>query len=211
MSLESDLTAMVGVWRDRLRAWTTDGDPLPDDPFGGVAGPFPYENLVYCDFDGATWRQTNVTFRGRPVHVRSFEADVADGTLRFRSLGPQAPTHIGISGGPGLIWFAAERLDHPGLQRYCEPDLIRIEVPETESPVRPARRWRTTVLWRDRVLVRPMLVEGERLTRDTTRTHELDPRGPDAPVHEKRSSTQQYLAGATSPAGGVRPSTEEAV
>ncbi|MFM7065045.1 MAG: hypothetical protein ACKO04_16405 [Actinomycetes bacterium] len=193
MTLADDLSSMVGVWHDRLTAWDATGVELQEDPFGGVPGPFPYENLVYCDFDGRTWRQTNVTFRGRPVHQRSFEADVVDGTLRFRTLGPEAPVHVGVSGGPGLIWFVAEQLGHPGLQRYCEPDLIRIEVPENESAEHPARRWRTTVLWRDGVLVRPMLVEGIRLTRDTSRPHALDPRGPDAEVHGDRSSTRQYV------------------
>ena len=44
-----------------------------------------------------------------------------------------------------------------------------------------------------RPLVRPMLVEGTRLTTDTATTHELDPRGPDAPVHGDRSTTRQYV------------------
>jgi len=195
--LEDDLASMVGVWHDVLTAYDTHGAALSDDPFGGVAGPFPYENLVYCDFDGITWTQTNVTFRGRPVHQRTFVADVADGTLAFRRLGPDAPLHVGVSGGPGLIWFVAESLAEPGVQRYCEPDLIRIDLPP-ESTGEPARRWRTTVLWRDGRLVRPMLVEGVRLTTDTSRLHELDPRGavhdqPVAPVHGERSQTQQYL------------------
>lgn len=191
---------MTGVWHDRLVAYDTRGGELAHDPFGGVPGPFPYENLVYCDFDGGTWTQTNVTFRGRPTHARTFEADVADGTLTFRRLGPEAPRHVGVSGGPGLIWFVAEDLGDEGLQRYCEPDLIRLEVPGPDAaPGTPARRWRTTVLWRDGRLVRPMLVEGVRLTTDTTRPHEWDPRGHESPVHETRSVTQQYRTQA--PAG----------
>ena len=192
--LVDDLRSMVGVWHDRLRAWDAAGTELHHDPFGGVPGPFPYENLVYCDFDGRTWTQTNVTFRGREPHARTFEADVDGGVLTFRRLGPEAPEHVGVSGGPGLIWFVARSLAEPGLQRYCEPDLIRLDVPADEDPAagRPARRWRTTVLWRDGELVRPMLVEGERLTVDTSRTHPWDPRGADAPVHGTRSATRQY-------------------
>lgn len=192
--LTDDLFAMVGVWHDVLTAYDLNGRAIDDDPFGGVAGPFPYENLVYCDFDGSTWTQTNVTFVGRPLHQRTFVADIASGAdgaddvLRFRRLGPDAPSHVGVSGGPGLIWFVAESLAEPGVQRYCEPDLIRLDVDAD-----PARRWRTTVLWRDGVLVRPMLVEGTRVGTDPTTLHHLDPRDPDTPVHGDRTQTRQYL------------------
>ncbi len=188
--LDRDLFAMVGVWHDHLTAWDVHGRAVDHDPFGGVPGPFPYDNLVYCDFDGSVWTQTNVTFRGREPAVRTFEADVADGVLTFRRLGPEAPEHVGVSGGPGLIWFVSRTMSEPGLQRYCEPDLIRLELPADGSP---ARRWRTTVLWRDAELVRPMLVEGLRISHDTSRPHEWDPRGADAPVHQARSVTQHYL------------------
>lgn len=191
--LADDLAAMVGVWHDRLVAHDPQGRPLHDDPFGGAPGPFPYDNLVYCDFDGATWTQTNVAFRGRPLHVRTFEADVADDVLTFRRLGPDAPRHVGVSGGPGLIWFVSATLDEPGLQRYCEPDLIRLDT-SPEANGEPARRWRSTVLWRDARLVRTLAVEGTRLSLDTSRPHALDPRGPDAAVHGERSRTQQYRA-----------------
>jgi len=189
--LADDLAAMVGVWHDHLVAHDVEGRPLAHDPFGGAPGPFPYDNLVYCDFDGTTWTQTNVAFRGRPLQVRTFEADVADDVLTFRRLGPDAPRHVGVSGGPGLIWFVAESLAEAGLQRYCEPDLIRIDTPP-EATGDPARRWRSTVLWRDGRLVRTLAVEGTRLSGDTSRTHEWDPRGPDAAVHGERSRTQQY-------------------
>jgi hypothetical protein len=185
--LETDLASMVGVWHDRLQAYDLHGDAVSDDPHGGTPGPFPYDNLVYCDFDGEVWTQTNVTFRGRDVGSRTFQADVADGILRFRRLGPDAPPHIGVSGGPGLIWFVAESLDHPGLQQYNEPDLIRLDVSSD-----PARRWRYTALYRHGPLVRPMLVEGERLTTDTTGPHDLDPRGAEALVHGEKSTTAQY-------------------
>ncbi len=183
--LADDLTAMVGVWHDHLVAFDRHGGEISDDPHGGVAGAFPYDNLVYVDFDGYTYTQTNVTFRGRPTHARTFGADVADGVLRFGSLGPEAPRHIGVSGGSGLIWFVPDELSEPGLQRYAEPDLIRLE---------GDRRWRTTVLFRQAQLVRMMLVEGTRLTTDTTRLHPLDPRPADTGVHGERSTTTQYLS-----------------
>ena len=80
---------MVGVWHDHLEAFDPDGTPVADDPHGGVPGPFPYDNLVYFDFDGSTVTQTNVTFRGREPSVRTFESDLVDGVLRFRRLGPE--------------------------------------------------------------------------------------------------------------------------
>ena len=121
--------------------------------------------------------------RSPGARTRFWTADVADGVLRFRRLGPEAPQHVGVSGGPGLIWFVAESMSEPGLQRYCEPDLIRLD---------GNLRWRTTVLWRDARLVRPMLVQGTRFTSDTARTHEWDPRGADAAVHGARSQTMHY-------------------
>jgi hypothetical protein len=184
--LGSDLAAMVGVWHDHLTAYDLHGAELADDPHGGVPGPFPYDNLVYVDFDGSTYRQTNVTFAGRPFHVRSFEADVADGILAFRQLGPDAPRHIGVSGGPGLIWFISADITSPGLARYAEPDLIRIDRDE---------RWRITMLYRHGVAVRPMHVHGRRVGDDPTAIHELDPRyGDRAGPHGPRSSTEHYRA-----------------
>ena len=193
--LVDDLLALVGVWHDVLVAYDDRSTALTEDPFGGVAGPFPYENLVYVDFDGSTYVQTNVTFRGRPFHTRTFEADVSDAQLAFRRLGPDAPLTIGVSGGPGLIWYVPQSLASPGVHRYCEPDLIRID---------GDRRTRSTVLWRNDVLVRPMLVTGTRLTADTTRFHALDPRHSEHAdrtdrtdeqdaVHGERSVTTQYV------------------
>lgn len=186
MTLSDDLATMCGVWHDRLSANDTAGSPLDHDPHGGVPGPFPYENLVYVDFDSSTgaYSQTNVTFRGREPHSRTFEADVADGVLRFRRLGPEAPRHVGISAGPGLIWFVSESTLDDGLRRYCEPDFIRVD---------GDRRTRDTVLWRNGELVRTLHVEGTRLSADPGHRHPLDPRGADGPVHESRSSTDQYL------------------
>jgi hypothetical protein len=182
--LEHDLHAMVGVWHDTLCAYDLRGVAVAEDPFGGVPGPFPYENLVYVDFDGETYRQTNVTIAGRPLHVRTFTATVRDGVLRFAPLGPQAPVHVGVSGGPGLIWFIAENLSSEGLQRYCEPDLIRIEGDS---------RWRQTILFRDAALVRPMLVTGTRIGHETSSIHARDPRPAGSLVHQGTTATNQYL------------------
>lgn len=179
---------MRGVWRDRLQAFDPHGNEIVDDRAGGAPGPFPYENLVYVDFDGARYTQTNVVLDGRPFHQRTFTAAVADGVLRFDALGPDAPDHVGISGGPGLIWFVAERTTDQGLARYAEPDLIRIE---------GRRRWRNTVLWRHAELARTLHVTGELLSDDPTRQHDLDPRGKNHPVHGERSTTHNYSEAGT--------------
>lgn len=182
--LDDDLTSMIGVWHDHLCAYDLQGVIVSEDPFGGVPGPFPYENLVYVDFDGEIYRQTNVTMAGRPLHTRTFTATACDGTLRFAPLGPEAPVHVGVSGGPGLIWFIAEDLASGGLQRYCEPDLIRIEGDS---------RRRQTILFRDAALVRPMLVTGTRISHDTGSLHSLDPRPAGSSVHQGITATRQYL------------------
>lgn len=186
MTLADDLVSMIGVWHDHLTAQDPDGSDVLDDLHGGVPGPFPYDNLVYVDFDPGSgeYRQTNVAFRGRDPHVRTFEADVADGILRFRRLGPEAPHHVGISAGPGLIWFVSESVLDDGLRRYCEPDFITVT---------GEARTRDTVLWRHGALARTLHVDGIRLTADTSHRHELDPRGPGESCHETRASTTHYL------------------
>lgn len=181
--LATDLASMVGVWHDHLVAFGADGTPMAYDRHGGIPGSFPYDNLVYVDFDGRTLTQTNVTFAGREPKVRTFESDLDGGVLRFRRLGPDAPQHVGVSGGPGIIWFVPEVWDEPGLARYSEPDQIRID---------GDRRWRSTVLYRDGLLVRTMLVTGERLDTNTKTRHGSDPRGPGTPVHEARDVTQHF-------------------
>lgn len=181
--LESDLYSMCGVWRDHLSARGPRGEVLTWDEYGGVPGAFPYENLVYCDFDGERWLQTNVVLSGREHHERSFTATVSNGRLTFDTLGPDAPPHVGISGGPGIIWFVSESNSHPGLHRYAEPDMIRLQGDQ---------RWRDTVLWRDGALARVLHVAGERLSRETSQPHELDPRGQDSSTHAQRSVTTNY-------------------
>ena len=181
--LEVDLAAMCGVWRDRLRATGPDGVELRRDEAGGVPGAFPYENLVYVDLDDGAYTQTNVVLSGRELQERTFTATVADGILRFDHLGPEAPVHLGVSAGAGLIWFVAESVTHEGVGRYAEPDLIRID---------GDRRWRDTVLWRHGALARLLHVEGQRVGRDTTTRHPLDPRGTEGPVHGERSVTTNY-------------------
>ena len=115
--LVADLTAMVGVWQDHLEAFAPDGTALSHDAHGGVPGPMPYDNLVYIDFDGTTYRQSNVVLSGRDPHVRSFQASVHDGVLTFAKLGPDAQDHVGVSGGPGIIWFLARDISE-GWQKW---------------------------------------------------------------------------------------------
>ena len=183
--LTDDLAAMVGVWHDRCVAQEPDGTPVTDDPHGGVPGPFPYENLVYFDFDGERTTQTNVTIAGRPVRVRTFCARLDDGVLRFDRLGPEAPEHVGVSGGPGVIWFVPQRWTDDGLARYSEPDMIRLD---------GDRRWRDTALWRHGELVRTMHVTGARVSTETSRLHRLDPRDAGESVHAARDVTRHFLS-----------------
>lgn len=183
-ALVEDLTRMAGVWLDHLVAFHPDGTPMTHDEHGTSPGPFPYDNLVYIDFDGERYTQTNVTFRGRPVHVRSFRARVIDGMLRFDTLGPQDPGHVGVSGGSGLIWFVPERVDHPSVGRYSEPDHIRL--------LSDDQRARVTTMYRNGALVRIMTVSGVRLAARADARVSFDPRGADGDVHEARSTTHVF-------------------
>ena len=180
--LVADLFAMCGVWRDTCRAYDPTGDEIYYDHAGGAPGEFPFDNLVYVDFDGERYLQTNVSVDRTTLQERTFGATVANACLTFDRLGPEAPRHVGHSGGPGLIWFVAADCGDPGLRNYCEPDLIRLE---------GDRRWRNTVLWRDRSIARLLRVEGVRLSQDTAVRHQLDPRPP-GPVHGARSQTTHY-------------------
>lgn len=183
------LLDMQGVWVDHLQAFHPDGRTMADDPYGGTPGPFPYDNLVYCDVDAATgaYRQTNVTFRGRPLKVRSFRARVGDdGLLRFDRLGPDDPGHVGVSGGPGVLWFTPETTIHPGLALFSEPDHIRL--------LGAGQRTRVTTLFRGGRLVRTMTVAGSRVASDPTVRVSWDPRGAEGPVHERMEPTQVFVS-----------------
>ncbi len=179
------LTLMRGVWHDHIETFHLDGSPLPHDPWAGAPGDTPFDNLVYIDFDGVTYRQTNVTFAGRPFHARSFTATLKEGVLYFDKLGPEAPQHIGISGGPGVLWFLSERNTEDGLFRYSEPDCITLDGYN--------RRTRMTVLYRNGVAVRTLTARGVKIAPTAARRVDFDPRGADGPVHDVRSVTKVYM------------------
>ncbi len=187
MSVVATLHEMVGVWHDHLEAFTPAGEPVTNDEHGSTVGPYPYDNLVYVDFDGTRYVQTNVLFRGRPLHARTFTGTVRDGVLFFDHLGPQAPQHVGVSAGPDRIVYLPQRLDHPGLQNYSEPDYVQLTGDDT--------RERTTVLYRGGEVVRTLRVTGTRLARSTDRRHEWDPREGDGPVHDGNLATLAFTGG----------------
>lgn len=185
-ALAATLLDLRGVWRDRLTAVDGSGREVTHDPHGGVPGAFPYENLVYIDFDGEHFVQTSVVSSGRDPAVRTFEARRNGETLVFTRLGPGAPNIVGISPMRGHLWFVADDILHDGISRYAEPDHVHVE---------GDRRWRHTVLWRHGSLVRVMHVAGSLLGRDTSRRRSDDPRGADGPVHDTRSEVEMYEAG----------------
>ncbi len=177
------LGLLRGAWHDHVEVFDLAGRPLAQDEFSGTPGPAPWDNLVYIDFDGEIYRQTNVTFRGRPLHVRSFAGRLQDGVLVFDRLGPQAPEHVGVSGGPGVLILAPRVVDE-AWQRYSEPDFIRL--------TGPGQRTRTTLLYRQGVAVRTLTAYGQRLTPTADRRLAWDPRGPDGPVHNLPSETRVF-------------------
>lgn len=187
MTVVDTLAAMVGTWHDHLEAFTPAGEPLTHDEHGSTVGPYPYDNLVYIDFDGTNYVQSNVLFRGRPLHVRTFSGTVRDGILFFDHLGENAPQHVGVSAGPNRLVFAAERLDHPGLANYAEPDYVQL--------LGDNARERTTMLYRGGALVRTLRVTGTRLSTSTDRRHEWDPRGAGSGVHDGDLHTMAFLGG----------------
>lgn len=187
MSVIETLSSMVGVWHDHLEAFTPAGEPVDWDEHGSTVGPYPYDNLVYIDFDGTDYVQTNVLFEGRELHARTFSGTVKDGVLFFNHLGTNAPQHVGVSAGPGRLVFCPERLDHDGLQHYSEPDYVQVTGRDT--------RERTTMLYRGSQLVRTLRVTGRRLSHDTSRRHDLDPR-PGTEIHDGSVTTRAFT-GAT--------------
>ena len=184
--LVDDLHAMAGVWHDVLQGYHPDGSLMDYDEHGGVPGPYPYDNLVYISFDGVRYRQTNVTFRGRPLHERGFSAEIRDGVLCFGKLGPNDPGHIGVSAGPGCIVYLPARLDDDAVKLFADPDYIRL--------LGADQRTRTTTLYRYGGLVRTLRVAGTRIAATADRRVDWDPRGADGDVHAPISTTLVYTA-----------------
>jgi hypothetical protein len=174
---------MTGVWHDHIEIFDLAGSPLVWDEQSGTPGAAPFDNLVYVEFDGATYRQTNVTFRGRPPHVRSFAGTLRDGVLVFDRLGPDAPEHIGVSGGPHVLFYLPRAVDE-AWQRYSEPDCIRL--------LGPGQRTRTTILYRGGVAVRTLTANGYKLAPVGDQRVPWDPRGPEGPVHPAPGETMVF-------------------
>ncbi len=183
-----NLALFRGVWHDVVSGHAPDGTELVHDEHGGTPGPLPYEQLVYIDVrddDGQVrYEQTNVVLRGRDAHARSFGGTVRDGVLVFDRLGPEAPTMLGVSGGPGVLVFLPERTDGADITRFYDPDYIR--------HLGGDQRTRTTTLYRDGVLRRVLSVRGTRITTDPTRRVAHDPRGGAGPVHDGGRTTRVY-------------------
>lgn len=177
-----NLALMRGIWIDRCEYFELDGTPKFFDDSGGTPGASPYENIVYIDFDGINYRQTNVCFRGRPLHVRSFEAKIIDGILRFNTLGEGDGGHIGISGGIGILIFTPMMIDD-SWTRYSEPDFIRLD---------GDRRTRNTMLYRHGKLVRTLSVVGHRISPVANQRASFDPRGANGEVHDIQSVTEVF-------------------
>lgn len=178
---------MRGVWHDHIQLYHLDGQALHDDQWSGTPGLAPFDNLVYIEFDGELYRQTNVTFRGRPLHVRSFQGIVQDGVLKFGHLGPNDPTHVGVAAGPGRIIFSPSRVTEAWFN-YAEPDFIQMTGPNTRA--------RTTLLYRQGIAVRTLHAEGYKLSPDGGKRHPTDPRGQDGPVHSVPGETGVFQGNA---------------
>jgi hypothetical protein len=185
-SVSDNLSLFHGVWHDVISAHRPDGSEFAFDEFGGTPGPVPYEQLVYLDFDGARLTQTNVVLRGRDPHARTFGGSVVDGVLVFDALGPQAPTMLGVSGGPGVLVFLPERVDDDAVGRFHDPDYIR--------HLGGDQRTRTTTLYRDGELKRVLTVRGTRVSTDPGVRLPWDPRGASGPVHDGTIVTRVYTA-----------------
>jgi len=171
---------MRGVWHDHVEIFDLSGQPMDDDPLSGTPGPAPYDNLVYIVFDGINYTQSNITFRGRPYFAKTFRGKLIDGILYFNQLGPKDPGHIGVSGGPGILFFAASKY-YEGTQRYSEPDCVRI--------IGTSERTRTTLLYRDGVAIRTLTANGVRLAPTAEKRLPWDPRGPGESVHVDHKDT----------------------
>jgi hypothetical protein len=180
-SVADNLRLFRGVWHDVITAYHPDGTVMAEDVHGGTPGPTPYEQLVYLDLDGDQFIQTNVVLAGRPLHVRTFTGSVVEGVLRFDPLGLEAPTTIGVSGGPGVLVFLPETSTGEHMGRFHDPDYIR--------HLGGDQRTRTTTLYRDGNLVRVLTVMGQRISHDPSSRVAHDPRGPSGPPHERTTFT----------------------
>ncbi len=179
-SVGHTLTLMNGVWHDHCEVFSPSGEPLAEDSLCGTPGASPWDNLVYVDFDGESYHQTNVTFKGRPFHQRTFQGKLVDGVLYFAKLGPDDPDHVGFSGGPGVLFYSGKHITD-AWQRYAEPDCIRL--------LGPGTRTRTTLLYRDGEAVRCLTANGHKVAPVADRRVPWDPRGPDGPVHGEPKAT----------------------
>ncbi|WND03525.1 hypothetical protein QGN29_03950 [Temperatibacter marinus] len=182
-SVGYNLMLMRGTWHDHVETYALDGTPLSDDPKAGTPGPSPFDNLVYLDFDGHKMSLTNVHIRGRETTAKTFTGYLKEGVLVFDQLGPGAYENIGMSGGPGILTFNSRRLEK-ACDIYMEPDFIMLTA--------PGERLRHTVLYKDGEAIRTLTAKGTRLSPTCQKRHDLDPRGPDGPVHEKAFVTQMW-------------------
>jgi hypothetical protein len=178
-----NLMAMRGVWHDHLQGYAPDGTPFEFDEFGAIRGPYPFEYLVYIDFDGLTFRQTAVIVAGRPPAARSFSAEFADGVLKFASNGPGDPGIVGVSGGPNMLVFTPQVLAE-SLQNFHDPDWITFTA---------TTRQRVTTLYRGGELKRILRVDGVRVAALADKRMAWDPRGADGPVHAAAITSNVYL------------------
>ena len=178
-----NLMAMRGVWHDHLQGYALDGTPFDFDEFGAVQGPYPFEYLVYIDFDGHTYRQTAVVVAGRPPAARSFSALFEDGVLKFASNGPGDPGILGVSGGPNMLVFTPRALAD-SLWNFHDPDWITFT---------PTTRQRVTTLYRGGELKRILRVDGVRIADLCDHRVTWDPRGPVGPVHATQITSEVYL------------------
>lgn len=176
-----------GTWHEQVELFNLDGTPMEDDTAAGsgAAGPAPYDNLVYIDFDGQYMKQTNVSFRGREVHANTFAATLIDGVLVFESLGPGAFENIGVSGGPGILIYNSRHIDD-ACMRYQEPDFIVY--------TGNGQRQRTTILYSEGIATRTCTGYANRISPTCERRADCDPRGPDGPVHEAELFNTQLWA-----------------
>jgi hypothetical protein len=177
------LTMLRGTWHDHITISDLAGNPLTIDEHAGSPGAAPFDNLVYIDFDGEHYTQTNVTFRGRPLHVRTFTGRMNAGILHFDSLGPHDPGHIGVAAGINVLAFLPGAITD-ALQRYTEPDFITLHSPH--------HRTRSTVLYRGGTPLRSLFAQGTRIAPTAAQRSPDDPRGQQGSVHENRSTTQVF-------------------